>query len=152
MAEVLSDEDMKDQVVEETMHLAKKDLMQVMKVLARMDMIIFPFCNVIFVRHGHIENFCREKAKHPANYVEEKYGESNLFFTCSNKQKSSNKIWFLDSGCSNNVTGAKELLQNIPGFIKQLVFLGNIKQVQAEGRDTVRSADNTMLVMGGRKW
>lgn len=88
MAEVLPDEDVKDQVAEETMLLAKKDLMQVMKVLARMEMIILPFCIVIFVRHGHIENFCREKAKHPANFVEEKYEESNLFFTCSNKQKS----------------------------------------------------------------
>ncbi|GKV51031.1 hypothetical protein SLEP1_g57708 [Rubroshorea leprosula] len=56
-------------------------------------------------KHGHIEANYWEKAKQQANFVEEKEVEENLFLTCLIPNGSNSDLWFLDSGCSNHMTG-----------------------------------------------
>lgn len=46
-------------------------------------------------------------------------------------------MWFLDSGCSNHMTGMKKHFQNIDESVKLQVKLGNNKEIQIEGKGTV---------------
>nr|XP_019704692.2 uncharacterized protein LOC109505617 [Elaeis guineensis] len=42
-----------------------------------------------------------------------------------------------DSGCSNHMTGVKEIFQNLDESVKVSVYLDDNKQVQSEGKDTI---------------
>ncbi|PKA48313.1 Retrovirus-related Pol polyprotein from transposon TNT 1-94 [Apostasia shenzhenica] len=46
-------------------------------------------------------------------------------------------IWFLDSGCSNHMTGVKEIFKSLDESIKLQVCLGDSKQIKAEGKGIV---------------
>ncbi|XP_044478092.1 uncharacterized protein LOC123205234 [Mangifera indica] len=98
---------------------------------------------------GHIEANCWRKAKQQANFVEEKEDEGNLFLTCMNPKEINCDLWFLDSGCSNHMTGIKSLFQNIDESVKLQVHLGNDKQVQIEGKGTVAVKTKSGIERGG---
>ena len=49
----------------------------------------------------------------------------------------SNNIWFLDSGCSSHMTGARSSFKELDESVKLKVALGDGKQVQVEGKGTV---------------
>ena len=51
--------------------------------------------------------------------------EQPMFLTCNITQESSKYIWFLDSACSNHMTGNKELLSSLDTSIQSEVKLGN---------------------------
>lgn len=55
------------------------------------------------------ETRCYEQAK--CKIFESNSG--SLFITCHGARESSSNIWFLDSGCSNHMTGNKELFENL---------------------------------------
>ncbi|GKV09408.1 hypothetical protein SLEP1_g20916 [Rubroshorea leprosula] len=88
-------------------------------------------------KHGHIEANCWEKAKQQANFVEEKEVEENLFLTSLIPNVSNSDLWFLDSGCSNHMTGVRGLFRNFNETVKLKVRLGDNKQVQIEGKGTI---------------
>lgn len=48
--------------------------------------------------------------------------------------KSTNDIWFLDSGCSNHMTLSKTLFKELDESYKIKVRLGDDKQMQVEGK------------------
>ena len=65
---------------------------------------------------GHFANKCWKKqadaSKLSTHMTEEIENEEQpMFFTCNVTQESSKDIWFLDSACSNHLTGNKELFQ-----------------------------------------
>ncbi|XP_074585493.1 uncharacterized protein LOC141841246 [Curcuma longa] len=86
-------------------------------------------------RFGHIKTNCRNSSQ--ANYVQEGNEESKLFMVHSNSNEVQNDIWFLDSGCSNHMTGNKSLFKELDESQKMLVRLGDNKQIQVEGKDTI---------------
>ncbi|RVW37270.1 Retrovirus-related Pol polyprotein from transposon TNT 1-94 [Vitis vinifera] len=77
------------------------------------------------------------KARKQANYVEQEEDQVKLFMAYNEEVVSSNNIWFLDSGCSNHMTGIKSLFKELDESHKLKVKLGDDKQVQVEGKGTV---------------
>lgn len=61
----------------------------------------------------------------------------SLFLTCLNVKESKHDIWFLDSGCSNHMTGLRNIFLSLDESIKMHVRLGDDKQVQVESKGTV---------------
>ncbi|XP_076944531.1 uncharacterized protein LOC143615236 [Bidens hawaiensis] len=58
-----------------------------------------------------------------------------------NSSQSGNKacLWFLDSGCSNHMTGLKESFAQLDEALKLVVHLGDKKEIKVEGKGTVRT-------------
>lgn len=55
--------------------------------------------------------------KFQAQNVEDQ-AESNMFLTCSSFQAEAEDVWYLDSGCSNHITGRKALFLKINTNVK----------------------------------
>ena len=76
-----------------------------------------------------------------ANYAEEAGEEDEkefkLFMARSETIESSNDTWFLDSGCSNHMTGLRFLFKELDESYKIKVRLGDDKQMQVEGKGIV---------------
>jgi len=60
-----------------------------------------------------------------------------VFLTCNVTQESANDVWFLDSGCSNHMTGNKDLFSSIDTSIQSEVKLGNDCKVTVSGKGVV---------------
>ncbi|GAV64656.1 UBN2 domain-containing protein, partial [Cephalotus follicularis] len=91
-------------------------------------------------KYGHIEANCWEKngkPKQQANFVEEKSEEGSLFLTYLTPNVSKTDVWFLDSGCSNHMTGQQNIFCTIDKSIQLQVQLGDGKAVQIEGKGTI---------------
>ena len=90
-------------------------------------------------KFGHFANECHKKqadmSKQNANFSES--NSETLFITCNVAQKNTNDLWFLDSGCSNHMTGNKEFFENLDTSIKSEVKLGNNEIVEVNGKGTV---------------
>ena len=56
---------------------------------------------------------------------------------CNAIQKIPFDIWYLDSGCSNHMTGNSSLFSNLDKSVQTDVILGNNVQVTIFGRGTV---------------
>ena len=56
---------------------------------------------------------------------------------CNAVQESTHDIWYLDSGCSNHMTGNLNLFSSLDNSVKTDVTLGNNVQVIVLGKDTV---------------
>ncbi|GKE39835.1 retrovirus-related pol polyprotein from transposon TNT 1-94, partial [Tanacetum coccineum] len=61
---------------------------------------------------GYLEKFCRQKNQQQANFLEEKQEDGNVFF-CHSANAERSDTWFLDSGCSNHMTGDESILVDI---------------------------------------
>lgn len=78
-------------------------------------------------------------------YVEENIVEESnkatdkLLTTQSENQRNMRKrAWFLDSGCSNHMSGDKELFSTLNDKFKHSVKLGNDKRMKVSGKGNVR--------------
>ena len=49
----------------------------------------------------------------------------------------SNKVWLLDSGCNNHMTGNKDLVANLDVSVQTKVKLGTNKTVVVDGKGVV---------------
>lgn len=85
-------------------------------------------------KFGHKEEDCWSKEKQ-AQYAEGE--EDYLFMTYENHQSASKDVWYIDSACSNHLTGNKAKFKDLDETQKSLVRLGDDKQVQVEGKGTV---------------
>jgi len=66
--------------------------------------------------------------------------EGNLFFACHNATQEYKNVWYLDSGCSNHMTGDKEAFIVIDPSFGSKVKLGNGEFVEVEGKGNIRVA------------
>ncbi|XP_078150499.1 uncharacterized protein LOC144545855 [Carex rostrata] len=86
-------------------------------------------------RIGHVQANCYKKKREEeqANVVEEKGTETMLFMAKTDEKSDVSQVWFLDSGCSNHMSGYKYLFEELDESYKKPVSLGNDKQIQVEG-------------------
>ncbi|KAL4317940.1 hypothetical protein GQ457_18G004620 [Hibiscus cannabinus] len=89
-------------------------------------------------KFGHVKADCWKRPRQEqASYVEQEDGEIKLFMAYQENAASHSNIWFLDSGCSNHMTGVKSMFNEIDETFKQKVTLGDNKQIQVEGKGNV---------------
>ncbi|KAA8523955.1 hypothetical protein F0562_010614 [Nyssa sinensis] len=88
-------------------------------------------------KYSHIKADCWYKDQQ-VNYAAENGEESSmLFMTHFDPNNKSSDVWFVDSGCSNHMTGMKSLFKELDETQKLKVQLGNAKEMQVEGKSTV---------------
>ncbi|KAL4353097.1 hypothetical protein GQ457_06G014620 [Hibiscus cannabinus] len=89
-------------------------------------------------KFGHVKADCWKRPRQEqARYVEQEDDEIKLFMAYQENAASHSNIWFLDSGCSNHMTGVKSMFNEIDETFKQKVTLGDNKQIQVEGKGNV---------------
>ncbi|KAL4272302.1 hypothetical protein GQ457_13G009650 [Hibiscus cannabinus] len=89
-------------------------------------------------KFGHVKADCWKRPRQEqASYVEQEDDEIKLFMAYQENAASHSNIWFLDSGCSNHMTGVKSMFNEIDETFKQKVTLGDSKQIQVEGKGNV---------------
>ncbi|KAJ4817458.1 polyprotein [Rhynchospora pubera] len=102
-------------------------------------------------KYGHVQADCHKKQRDEgqASFVEEKKDQPKLFMARTEEDLDVSKIWFLDSGCSNHMTGFKHLFDQLDETHKLKVKLGDDKVINVEGKGTVAvqtSQHNTRLL------
>ncbi|KAH0661898.1 hypothetical protein KY284_026829 [Solanum tuberosum] len=88
-------------------------------------------------KSGHIEVDCWTKQRDDqkqANFTEEIEDGSKLFMTQSSIDDGRNGVWFMDSGCSNHMSGTRSLFKNLDESQKSEVRLGDNKPMKVEGK------------------
>jgi hypothetical protein len=79
--------------------------------------------------------------KHNANFSESSF--ETFFITCHVAQENVSYIWFLDSGCSNHMTGNKELFENLDTSVTSQIKLGNDNIVEVMGKGVINVITKT---------
>lgn len=99
--------------------------------------------NAIIVKKiGHKEVDCWSKKEgrreqKQANFTENSTTKSNMFMTQSSIDKSLSGVWFMDSGCSNHMSGNKSLFKELDESDKGEVRLGDDKPMSVEGKGII---------------
>lgn len=103
-------------------------------------------------KFGHYINECRKKQydsrKQSTNFTKENQTQDSMFIACNVAQESEKDIWFLDSGCSNHMTGNLEMFSSLDESVKSDVTLGNDNKVSVMGKGSV----NILTKMGEKKY
>jgi len=58
-----------------------------------------------------------------------------------NRQTENSKVWYLDSGCSNHMTGNKCLFSNLNENFRENVKLGNNSSIRVMGKRKCSGTD-----------
>ena len=69
-----------------------------------------------------------------ANYAQEngEYPPDHLFLSYAKGENTSKDVWYLDSGCSNHMTGNEKLFSAKDGSFKSKIQLGDDKSLEVE--------------------
>jgi hypothetical protein len=51
--------------------------------------------------------------------------KENVFIICNVEEESNKDAWYLDNGCSNHMSGNKEMFSSIDEYVKSEVRMGN---------------------------
>lgn len=101
-------------------------------------------------KSGHVEADCYKKKREEgqASFAEEKNSQTRLFMAKTDEELDVSQIWFLDSGCSNHMTGFKRLFDELDESYKKSVKLGDDKEIHVEGkgRVVVQSSSNRQML------
>ncbi|XP_022931689.1 uncharacterized protein LOC111437847 [Cucurbita moschata] len=90
-------------------------------------------------KQGHYQFECPDLKKEAVNYAEFDKEEELLLMAYTEKSKVEKEgIWFLDSGCSNHMTGDKTWFVELDESFKHTVRVGNSSKLTVEGRGSVR--------------
>jgi len=60
--------------------------------------------------------------------------KNRFFYTCLSTKSKEDKVWFLDSGCSNHMIGNKELFVEIDENVLNSIILGDGKAERIKGK------------------
>ena len=103
------------------------------------------YCN----KFGHYARDCRKKISKQGNQRANVSIENtnSMFLACNNMHESSNKVWLLDSGCSNHMTCNKNLVTNLDQFVTTEINSGTEKTVDVDGKGEI----NILTKNGGPK-
>ncbi|KAA8519704.1 hypothetical protein F0562_013851 [Nyssa sinensis] len=86
-----------------------------------------------------------KKETSEANFTQEDAAEQ-LFYSCMNVEHNSQNVWYLDSGCSNHMTGNREIFVELDGNYSSQAKLGDGKSKNVEGKGIV-----SILTKGGKE-
>ena len=87
---------------------------------------------------GHFAYECPDKEK-IVNFAEFNEEEEMLLMAYTEPKQSRNEpAWFLDSGCSNHMSGSKEWFFNLDSEFRQVVKLGDNSSMMAMGKGSVK--------------
>eukprot|EP00253_Pinus_taeda_P023123 PITA_23123 len=94
-------------------------------------------------KYGHYANECRKKQhdisnSSNANVTRENISQDNVFLACNIAETNSEDIWFLDSGCSNHMTGNIALFFALDQNVKSEVTLGTDSKISVMGKGDVK--------------
>ncbi|KAI3734276.1 hypothetical protein L6452_13741 [Arctium lappa] len=89
-------------------------------------------------KFGHTARFCRKRIaeERGSNFMhrEENTDEDDtMFMMLSIQETSPNEVWYLDCGCSNHMTGNKQLFSSMGEFPKKEVRTGDDKRLNVQG-------------------
>ncbi|TYJ99454.1 copia protein [Cucumis melo var. makuwa] len=94
-------------------------------------------------KFGHVKADCWNKNQR-ANFTTENEvsenngkGENKIFMTNIPSDQKTMEVWFIDSSCSNHMTGLKRVFKELNEGEKLKVELENGKELQVEGKGTV---------------
>ena len=88
-------------------------------------------------KFGHVKKDCRLPISQQANFSEKKEVEGNLLYACQNALEKNDDVWFVDSGCSNHMTGDESIFVKLDNSSNSQVKMGNGAVVQAKGKGTI---------------
>ena len=71
-----------------------------------------------------------------------------MFLACNVAQEKESDIWYLDSGCSNHMSGNMKMLSNLDESVKSEVTLGTDSKVSIMGKWRV----NILTKKGEKKY
>ncbi|KAJ4764255.1 polyprotein [Rhynchospora pubera] len=102
-------------------------------------------------RYGHKQKECRDKNKEQANYTEEKKnggGNGSTFYACQAAVEKKDDVWYVDSGCSNHMTGDESIFCKLDTTATTQITMGNGAVVKSKGKGTiaVNSKKGRMLI------
>ena len=82
-----------------------------------------------------------------ANFTKENSSQSNLFLACNMAEEKNEDLWFLDSGCSNHMTGNLAMFSMLDESVQSQVTLGTDSKVYVMGKGNV----NVLTRLGANK-
>ncbi|KAL6320112.1 hypothetical protein AAG906_004621 [Vitis piasezkii] len=82
---------------------------------------------------------CRFKNNQQASCAEEKEADENMFYACQSASEQKNNVWFLDGGCTNHMTGNKNIFLDMDTTINSQVKMGNGDLVNVKGKAQLAS-------------
>ncbi|KAL5727667.1 hypothetical protein ACHQM5_000836 [Ranunculus cassubicifolius] len=97
-------------------------------------------------RFGHIQKECDLNKIQQANFTEEKESNDHLFYACQVATEQKDDVWFLDSGCSNHMTGQESIFKEIGLASNSEVKMGNgaaLVKAKAKGTISVETKKGT---------
>ncbi|OMO99220.1 hypothetical protein CCACVL1_03887 [Corchorus capsularis] len=99
-------------------------------------------------KRGHYKSECRtnlSKGGERSNYIEqeEKEAEISLLMVCHTKEESAKNMWYLDTGCSNHMSGDKKAFAELDETFTDTVKFGDDSTVEVKGKGNVRIQTNS---------
>ena len=82
-----------------------------------------------------------------ANFTRENISQDNLFLACNMAEEKNEDLWFLDSGCSNHMTGNIAKFSMLDESVKSQVTLGTDSKVSVMGKGN----ENVLTRKGAKK-
>ena len=87
-------------------------------------------------KFGHVKaDYWYEEKQ--VNFAEKNDEENKLFMNHYDTNEVASNVWFLDNGYSNHMSGMKTIFKELDETQKNLVKLGDNKDIQVEGKGTV---------------
>ncbi|OMO52806.1 Integrase, catalytic core [Corchorus capsularis] len=88
-------------------------------------------------RYGHYKSECLAnldgKDREMSNFAE-KEEEESILMVCHVKEETQSNMWYLDSGCSNHMSGDKEAFSKLDESFRSTVKLGDNSKVSIMGK------------------
>ena len=80
---------------------------------------------------------CHFSNQQQAAFTEAENKDGNLFFACQKASEEGKNVWYLDSGCSNHMTGDKDAFLGMDSSFSSKVKLGNGEYVEVKGKGSI---------------
>ena len=87
---------------------------------------------------NHLDKDCYYKQNGDARFIEKGDSGEQIFYSCLNSsQESLDDIWYVDSGCSNHMTGNKNSFVDYDENISSQIILGGGRNHDVKGKGTI---------------